>query len=166
MCSGTFLQIDAVPTALAGDTPGRFAKDNFYASTGTKKQDMKITKVILLLGLSLCLGGCVTTQYTAGRDFDDTKASQIVKHKTTEDEIIAMFGTPYSKEPEVDDGERWTYSYLSATSHEQDRILLAGSKVETTGTKKNLYILFDKNKVVVNFVLDKGPLDKQTTITN
>lgn len=50
-----------------------------------------------LIFLGLCLWGCATAHSTAGRDFDSAKVSQIVKGKTTADEIITMFGTPYSK---------------------------------------------------------------------
>jgi outer membrane protein assembly factor BamE (lipoprotein component of BamABCDE complex) len=119
-----------------------------------------ITLQIVFLGLCLCLWGCATAHSTAGRDFDSTKASQIVNGKTTSDEIVTMFGTPYSKQPETDGGERWIYSYVNATAHAEGVFVM---HVTTTGTKKNLNILFNKDKIVVNFLLDEGPIDPQKT---
>ncbi len=126
------------------------------------KTNKKILLPIVFLGLCLCLWGCATAQSTAGRDFDSSKVSQIVKGKTTSDEIFAMFGTPYSKQPEVDGGERWLYSYATATAHAQAG-LFGSMSTTTTGYKKNLNIIINKDKVVVNFTLDEGPLDEQTT---
>ena len=115
---------------------------------------------LVFLGLCIFLWGCATAHSTAGRDFDTSKASQIVKGKTTADELVAMFGKPYSKQPEANGGERWLYSYATATAH---ATAFFGSHVETTGYKKNLNILINSNRVVENYVVDEGPIDTQKT---
>jgi hypothetical protein len=76
-----------------------------------------------------------------------------------------MFGQPVSKQPEVDDGEKWFYSYATATAHAQSGFF-GSMSTTTTGYKKNLNILLNRDKVVVNFTLDEGPIDKQTTTTH
>ena|SRR5258708_2543379 len=115
-----------------------------------------------VLWLSLALFGCATAHTTAGRDFDATKVSQIVKGKTTSSDILAMFGTPYSKQPKDNDEEMWVYSYAEATAHAQSMGFGVTSS-EATGFKKNLYILLKGNKTVSNYTLDEGPIDKRTT---
>jgi hypothetical protein len=84
-----------------------------------------------------------------------------VKGKTTSDELITMFGTPYSKQPEADGAERWSYSYAVTTVHAQAGLF--APSVATTGYKKNLNFLINKDKVVVNFTSDEGPIDQTTT---
>jgi outer membrane protein assembly factor BamE (lipoprotein component of BamABCDE complex) len=124
---------------------------------------MKTIKAIRLqiAALVLCLGiwGCATAESTGGRDFDSSQVSQIVKGKTTSDEILKMFGTPNEKQPEMEDAERWSYYYVTATNHVHNVFVF---KEEITGYKKTLNILLNNDKIVVNFTLDEGPLDKQT----
>jgi outer membrane protein assembly factor BamE (lipoprotein component of BamABCDE complex) len=131
---------------------------------------MKSLKTIhlltLVLVLSVCLAGCATTNLVEGRDFDASVTNQIVKGKTTTDEIITMLGQPYSKMPQADanDTVRWTYSYITATAHAQSGFF-GGMSTTTSGHKKNLYIIINKNNVVENFTLDEGPI-QQSTRTN
>lgn len=124
---------------------------------------MKSIKIILLpigaLALCLVFCGCSTVQSTSGRDFDSSKVSQIVKGKTTSNDILEMFGRPAYKQPEMDDAERWSYSFVTTTNVVKD-ILVPHSDI--TGYKKNLNILFNKDKVVVNYTMDEGPIDKQS----
>jgi outer membrane protein assembly factor BamE (lipoprotein component of BamABCDE complex) len=123
-------------------------------------KNSKTTK-LLIAALVLCLGiwGCATAESTGGRDFDSSQVSQIVKGKTTSDEILKMFGPPSYKQPEVDDAERWSYSYVTETNQIHNSF---GLKEEITGYKKNLNLLLNKDKIVVNYTLDEGPIDKQT----
>jgi outer membrane protein assembly factor BamE (lipoprotein component of BamABCDE complex) len=119
--------------------------------------------LLAVLCISAALLGCATAHSTAGRDFDDSKVSLIVKGKTTTADLIAMFGQPYSKRPQGDDDQIWTYSYADATAHAQ-----AGPfgvrNVDTTGYKKNLFIIIKSDNTVRNFTLDEGPLDRTTTV--
>jgi outer membrane protein assembly factor BamE (lipoprotein component of BamABCDE complex) len=124
---------------------------------------MKSTKTILLpigaLALCLVFCGCTTVQSTSGRDFDSSKVSQVVKGKTTSNEILEMFGRPSYKQPELDDEERWSYSFVTTTNVYHD---ILDSRSDITGYKKNLNILFNKDKVVVNYTIDEGPIDKES----
>jgi outer membrane protein assembly factor BamE (lipoprotein component of BamABCDE complex) len=128
---------------------------------------MKATKAVLLSigGLALCLVfcGCTTVQSTSGRDFDSSKVSRVEKGKTTSDEILAMFGRPAYKIPELDDDERWAYSFVTTTNVFHD---VLDTRSEMTGYKKSLNILFNKQKVVVNYTMDEGPIDKESVIVH
>jgi outer membrane protein assembly factor BamE (lipoprotein component of BamABCDE complex) len=124
---------------------------------------MKSTKTILLpigaLALCLVFCSCTTVKSTSGRDFDSSKVSQVVKGKTTSNEILEMFGRPSYKQPEMDDAERWSYSFVTTTNVVKD-LLVPHSDI--TGYKKSLNILFNKDKVVVNYTMDEGPIDKES----
>ena len=128
---------------------------------------MKTTKIlhlpVVLLGLALYLCGCATANSTAGRDFDSSKVSQIVKGITRADEILAVFGTPGSKQPEAENAERWIYSYITATAHAQAGWFGSMHTTITGGHKKILNLLINKEKVVVNFTFDDGPIEPQET---
>jgi len=117
---------------------------------GLRTRAWKALKVILqpvaIMGVCLALGGCA--DMTTGRDFDAAKARQIVRRKTTAKKVLALLGSPgrtYEVKPA---GEGWTYSFQSA----------AGTP---NGYRKHLTILFDKNKVVVNYWLHQGPIEGQ-----
>ena len=87
---------------------------------------------------------------TLGRDFDAYKTSQIVKGKTTLDEIVALFGSPSDKRPEEAGAERWRYFHAN----------ISASASAVKENVKDLDILINSNKIVVSFTLQEGSLDK------
>jgi len=119
---------------------------------------------IYILGLCICLTGCITEHFTKGTDFNTANANQIAKGTTASNAIISMFGPPLSKTPEPNGGERWIYDYETSTikAHAD----YGAAKADSTGGKKTLNILFDKNGVVVNFLLDEGPTIPVNVIDN
>lgn len=120
---------------------------------------------IPLLVACLFLSACATSTATSGRDFESAKVTHIVKGQTTADEIAAMFGTPRAKQPEADGGERWIYSYATATAHAQ-AVPFAGVQSKITGGfKKILNVLISKEKVVSNFTFDEGPIEPHEITT-
>ncbi len=113
--------------------------------------------------LASAVAGCATARSTTGKDFDTSKVSRIVKGETTAAQLVEMFGTPQSKQPEANGGERWSYSYADATAHASSFFT---TKVTTEGYKKNLAVLLDASGKVTNFTLDEGPIPKQTTTSH
>jgi outer membrane protein assembly factor BamE (lipoprotein component of BamABCDE complex) len=131
--------------------------------------------------LFLCLAvapflflGCATeTTTTTGRDFDSSKAGQIVKGKTTADEIVAMFGTPSTKQPEAGDGEKWEYFYGTTTVKSSgmtpggallgvlipgtvgNEVMVQNYNPKITVHDKTLTISLDKQRIVADFTLKK-----------
>jgi hypothetical protein len=80
--------------------------------------------------LTLFFLGCGT----AGKNFDESLYSNIVKGTTTQKEIQAMFGAPFKKG--IQNGLRvWTYEYNHINSFGSDII-------------KDMIIVFEKNAVV------------------
>jgi len=154
--SFTFGSIDAMPSSisirnsLVKSASSRARSLPSASKPGLRTRAWKALKVILqpvaVIGVCLALGGCA--EMTTGRDFDAAKARQIVRRKTTAKKVLALLGSPgrtYAVKPA---GEGWTYSFQSA----------AGTP---NGYRKHLTILFDKNKVVVNYWLHQGPIEGQ-----
>ena len=80
--------------------------------------------------LTLFFSGCGT----AGKNFDESLYSNIVKGTTTHKEIQAMFGSPFKRG--IQNGFRvWTYEYNYVNSFGSDII-------------KDIIIVFEKNGVV------------------
>ena len=50
-----------------------------------------VRKGLTIISIGLIVAGCAITY---GREFDTTKVSQIVKGKTTKEEVRAMLGEP------------------------------------------------------------------------
>jgi outer membrane protein assembly factor BamE (lipoprotein component of BamABCDE complex) len=115
----------------------------------------RIHTEILIIIICICVTGCVTENSTSGFNFDGTKASQITKGNTTEDQVSALFGPPTSKKPEAYGAERWIYFFQTTVTKAQ-----AGYGTTTSnakGNEKTLNVLFDKNGIVLNFTYVEGP---------
>lgn len=126
----------------------------------------KIILSILLVTLCCCLWGCATATSTSGRDFDSSKVSRVVKGTTTADEISTWFGRPTTKQPEINNTERWIYSYATATARADGWPGFGIHTHITEGHKKILNLLLNKEKVVVNFTFDDGPIEPIDTTTH
>ncbi|MDP2705507.1 MAG: hypothetical protein Q8O71_03920 [bacterium] len=80
------------------------------------------TLIIAFLSVMvLSVGGCVT----AGKNFDISRAAAIQKGVTTKNEILTMFGKPYSKS-QSSVGETWMYQYMEMRPHLSDVFALVG----------------------------------------
>lgn len=104
--------------------------------------------------ISLTLVGCATSSYSVGRDFQVENVNKIVKGKTTGNDLIQMFGEPFTKTVLSETEEKWLYTHSSGTASAQSYVFTM--KVETTGRQKMLDILL-KNGVVTNFTFTDGP---------
>ena len=114
------------------------------------------TTCISLFVFCLILCGCstLTERATTGRDFDETKVSQIKKGVTTADGIVAIYGEPDKKEIVSANQVMWHYTYLT-TEHKTHNF---SSLETTTGYKKNLDILL-QDDIVINFAYVKVPIE-------
>lgn len=106
-------------------------------------------KIIFAIMIATVLSGCVYRSTAhAGKDFDETKATQIVSNKTTDADLIRLLGEPVKKEVVSDHEVKWVYEYV--TSNAAVRMFSAKPKVDVT--KKTLEILV-RDGVVVNHAL-------------
>ena len=121
---------------------------------------MKLYNLLLLL-LCVVLCGCstVTNRVVNGRDFDETKVSQIQKNVTTATGVVALYGEPDRKEIVSPQEVMWHYSYVRET-HQTKNGLLNHVTEHTTGYKKQLDILF-QNDIVINFTYVKVPVESE-----
>lgn len=101
-----------------------------------------LTRISILLAFSVSLAGCATTAFHVGHDFDPgIFSANVVRGKTTQEEVRTWLGTPTSTGIRVDpDGTRyneWTY-YMAD-----------GELSELSSTRlKTLEIKFDQQGVV------------------
>lgn len=115
---------------------------------------MKYLSLVFFALVALNLNGCATTSYSVGKDFSSENADKIVKGKTTRNQLVTMFGQPFSKTVMSENEEKWIYTYSSGTAKAQSYVV--GMKVKTTGSQKTLDILL-KNGIVTNYAFTEGP---------
>ena len=72
-----------------------------------------------------------------------------------------MFGRPASKQPEMDDAERWSYYFVTTTNVFKGML---DTRSDITGYKKSLNVLFNKDKAVANYTMDEGPIEQASVI--
>jgi hypothetical protein len=109
---------------------------------------MKYRVFGMISAITFLLVGCATSSFTVGNDFSSTNVSKIVKGKTTSDDMISLFGEPFTKSVISATDEKWIYMYSKGTAKAQSYIVTM--KVETTGTQKTLDVLITDG-VVSNF---------------
>jgi hypothetical protein len=109
---------------------------------------MKYRVFGMVSGIIFLLVGCATSSFKVGNDFSSANVSKIVKGKTTSNEMISLFGEPFTKSVISATDEKWIYMYSNGTAKAQSYIVTM--KVETTGTQKTLDVLITDG-VVSNF---------------
>lgn len=116
----------------------------------------QIVGITLLAVASLTMFGCAST----GKNFDDSKLSQIKKGETTEPELIQLFGTPLSRTTTVTDSKvntvlTWTYS--EATLDGKAFIPIVGPMMSGhAGKGKHLTVILNAEGRVNTFTYSGG----------
>jgi len=107
----------------------------------------------------------------SAKDSNEPQGLEIVKGKTTAHQIQAMLGAPYATSPAAH-GERWLYSYDTISVQ---RIYYPGANAvlflprsltfryrfpDTITTKhhRRATIIFNKDKVVMNYWIREAPM--------
>lgn len=110
---------------------------------------------ILVPLLCLVMLGCTyTNQYESGSQISVENVNRIVKGKTTEAELIGMFGQPFSKAVISATETKWIYTHNAVSASAQAFTMKTTSSAEMT----TLDILL-KGGVVVNYAYTKSPLN-------
>lgn len=110
---------------------------------------------ILVPLLCLVMLGCTyTNQYESGSQIAVENVNRIVKGKTTEAELIGMFGQPFSKAVISATEAKWIYTHNAVSASAQAFTMKTTSSAEMT----TLDILL-KHGVVVNYAYTKSPLN-------
>ena len=114
---------------------------------------MKFRLVTIVSLVVLSLSGCATSTYSVGENFSSANVSKIIKGETTSEEMVTLFGKPYSKTIVSATDEKWIYMHSEGTAKAQSYIVTMD--VKTTGTQKMLDVLITDG-VVVNFAYTEG----------
>ena len=122
---------------------------------------MMKASIISLALVCFILGGCATQtqQSSTGRDFDDTKVSQIKKGVTKADDVVALYGEPDRKEIVSGTDVMWHYTYTSKVVKTHSAPF-SSVKTTTSGFQKKLDVLL-QNDVVINFTYVKTPIESE-----
>ena len=109
-------------------------------------------RLIFLFLISMIVSGCTYTAVAeTGNAIDPNKVALIQKDKTTENEILSMFGKPITKVVVSETDSRWVYKHIVSRASTQDYTRKTNSSV----TIEILDILFRKN-VVINFAFTES----------
>ena len=114
---------------------------------------MKINLIVIISLFFISLSGCSTSTYSVGKDFPSENVSKIIKGKTSTEDMLALFGKPYSRAVISATDEKWIYMHSEGTAKAQSYIVTVD--VKTTGTQKMLDVLIS-NGVVVNYTFNEG----------
>jgi hypothetical protein len=104
-------------------------------------------KCLFVLMLSFVfIFGCVAIETTTGRDFDASKVSQIQIGKTTQREILTMFGQPESRGI-ISGNTAWRYEYQKTRASGS---LAEQQAIKSDVSEKTLAVIF-KDGVVKDY---------------
>lgn len=115
---------------------------------------MKFSLIVMVSLAVLSLSGCATSSYSVGKNFASENVAQIIKGKTTSEELLVLLGEPYTKTVLSASDEKWIYMHSEGTTKAQSYIV--SMDIKTTGTQKMLDVLIS-NGVVANFAYTEGP---------
>jgi hypothetical protein len=117
----------------------------FYSGKPEKTiKAMKKSSALLILCVFIFFSSC-TTVYITGRNFDDTNVPALTTGKTTETEVVQMFGEPFNRGL-IDQYRVFIYSYEENEFPEH-----SGNEIYIDKRYKSLMIVFDENQVVKHF---------------
>jgi outer membrane protein assembly factor BamE (lipoprotein component of BamABCDE complex) len=116
---------------------------------------MKLLFIIASIAVLFVLG-CATVNTWIGKDFDQTKTSQILKDKSNKNDITKLFGEPYTK-TQTPDKEIWKYFYQQIKTSAQTIIV---TTVQTNTEIKSLEVVFENN-IVKDYSYTFQPFQKK-----
>jgi outer membrane protein assembly factor BamE (lipoprotein component of BamABCDE complex) len=103
------------------------------------------------------LSGCATQKHATGRPIRDDRVSQIVKGKTTIDDVITLFGAP-TQQSEMAGNVLYVYKYTEMKG--STAFMPYFTKGDSTEQADELTITFDKTTgTVKTYSLQRG-IDK------
>ena len=119
-------------------------------------------RVCLVAGLSSALlGGCASSGNQSIADAThESVSAQLIKGKTTQENVRAIFGDPATTSFTDSGNEIWQYDFSRMHSKPTNFIPyvnLIHSGAE--GDKKSLVVFFDKSKVVRQYTISSSKVD-------
>ena len=121
-----------------------------------------LTPLAISLALPLGLGGCAASA-TYGQRIESTKVTEIVKGKTTKDELTAWFGQPANTYMMPDGGRTITWTYFTqkagAFDWAKDAAKVMTGKYHTNQSGSpvtTLSVVVDKDGIVRDYEFTPG----------
>jgi len=110
----------------------------------------KITDVLAFSLITCVLSSCSSTagNQSIRNESQQSITSKIIEGKTTEAEVLSIYGEPTSKTHVDSNNERWLYSLVNSKMTAATYIPIVGLFSSGTGMKtKSLSIIFENGKV-------------------
>ena len=114
-----------------------------------------LTSAFLILSLSAC------NSYKYGAEGNAQKSnltmgvvkSQVIKGKTTQDEVLKLFGAPNLVSKNKSNNEVWSYNKMSVENKAGSTDFFAGQRASQSSSSRSfdLIITFDANDVVLDY---------------
>lgn len=118
-------------------------------------------RLIFLFLISMIVSGCTyTAVHETGIAIDPNKVALIEKGKTTESEILSMFGKPTTKVVVNETDSKWVYQHIVSRASAQAYT----GKTSSSLTNEILDILFRKG-VVLNFTFSDSETNPTMNVT-
>ncbi|WP_041059177.1 outer membrane protein assembly factor BamE domain-containing protein [Vibrio owensii] len=114
-----------------------------------------VMAILLTFGLSACA--------TQGNKIDNESLSQIKKGKTSEQQVVEMFGKPASTGFSSDGSKNLTFSYASAHTNPASYIPFIGFLFSGVDSESQyLYVVVDKNGKVKDYTYGESESEMKT----
>ncbi len=119
------------------------------------------TSVLLLVGLSLLINGCVLSRGRVGNPIQEESISQIEKGITKKESVVTLLGAP-DRIIVGNDKEIFQYYYYDGKS--PGLILLVFNILSVNVRSDNLYVFFDRQGIVQDVIYGKRTPEVDFTI--
>lgn len=119
------------------------------------------TSVLLLVGLSLLINGCVLSRGRVGNPIQEESISQIEKGITKKESVVTLLGAP-DRIIVGNDKEIFQYYYYDGKS--PGLILLVFNILSVNVRSDNLYVFFDQQGIVQDVIYGKRTPEVDFTI--
>lgn len=119
------------------------------------------TSVLLLVGLSLLINGCVLSRGRVGNPIQEESISQIEKGISKKESVVTLLGAP-DRIIVGNDKEIFQYYYYDGKS--PGLILLVFNIISVNVRSDNLYVFFDRQGIVQDVIYGKRTPEVDFTI--
>jgi outer membrane protein assembly factor BamE (lipoprotein component of BamABCDE complex) len=119
------------------------------------------TSVLLLVGISLLINGCVLSRGRVGNPIQEESLSQIEKGITKKESVVTLLGAP-DRIIVGNDKEIFQYYYYDGKS--PGLILLVFNILSVNVRSDNLYVFFDRQGIVQDVIYGKRTPEVDFTI--
>ena len=125
-------------------------------------------KLILVVGCLALLGGCASSGNQKLKAETEASVSQKIQEgKTTKAEVRTLFGSPGTTSFTDSGMEMWKYLFVDVSADAISYVPIVGAfGGSSSGTQKELTILFDTDNVVKRYSMSVSDIETKTGLMN